>query len=365
MASSLNHEGFLEYASKRMIRYAHSEKFMRWVCRYLILHLRPTQVSVALYDATLQSFCIQVSEGHPKVPSRLISLNTNSPLIQWFLNRGEASHIRRSRRVVTSSCMAQKEGPREHEIYEELVRHHVEACVRIETRERLAGYLLIGPRETQQPYSKEDLTFFQILANDIGIEIEKEEYLHHARHDPITGLYNRATLQETLGAIFEKERHNDFAAAMIDIDHFKSVNDRYGHLAGDQVIRCVADFIRSGIRKTDTAFRYGGEEFLVLFKKNARNPDRIISDDEFQNDIILAADRLRQKVNARPVTCLQYEIPLTISIGLTFLTPQTRSTASLIAEADRALYQAKNGGRNRVVVFAESESRQLISRRSL
>jgi len=354
----MNHEGFLEYASKRMIRYEHSDKFMRWVCRYLLLHLQPSQVSVALYDTTDRSFCIQVSEGRYRIPSRLISLTATSPLIQWFFesNTGEP-RVRRSHRVMTQKQAGEQGIDQGNEILEELLRHHVEVCIRIETREKLAGYLLLGCREDGVPYTDEDLTFLQILANNIGIEIEKEEYLHHSRNDYLTGLYNRTTLQETLDLLCRRYRQGqlEFAAAMIDIDNFKAINDRYGHLVGDQVIRCIADFIRAGTRKTDSSYRYGGEEFLILFKKTSRNPYRRIRDDEFCGDITMVVERLRQKVSTYPITCLEYVIPLSISIGLTFLTPGSSNPDSLIAEADHALYEAKNTGKNKVVVFQKKE----------
>lgn len=356
--NTLKHEGFLEYASKRMIRYAHSEKFMRWVCRYLLMHLQPVQVSVAIYDPSYQSFCISVSEGRYRIPSRLISLTASSPLIQWFFEPKTGSpRVRRSHRLITQRHVSEKSGDMAHQILEELLRHHVDVCIRIETRDKLAGYLLIGEREDGVAYSEEDMTFFQILANDIGIEIEKEEYLHHSRNDYLTGLYNRTTLQETLDTLCTRFRQGqlEFGAAMIDIDNFKKINDAYGHLVGDQVIRCVADFIRAGTRKTDTAFRYGGEEFLILFRKTSRNPHRRILDEEFKNDITLVVDRLRQKVSAYPVACLNHQIPLSVSIGLTFLHPGSSNPDSLIAEADHALYTAKNTGKNKVVLFEKTE----------
>ncbi len=358
MSLGINHEGFLAYASQRMIRYSRSEKFMRWVCRYLLLHLKPVQVSIALYDIGTKTLSIEVSQGKHKIPRKLISLQDDNPLVQWFIQQhGGLPRTKRSHRCITAGKLRQESSPASEAMLRELLLHHAEVCIRIETRERLAGYLLIGSRIDHTPYTEEDLVFLRILANNIGTEIEKEEYYTHSFSDPLTGLLNRTTMLDSLQNLMDKASRGepgiDFAVAMIDIDDFKFINDHFGHLTGDQAIKAAAGLIRSGIRESDLAFRYGGEEFLLLLKKTTRDPNKLISKSEFEFDISVVLERLRDKCVSRPLSCAGKLVPFSISTGVTFMRSSDQKPEALILQADQALYQAKKSGKNRVVVYRE------------
>lgn len=358
MSLGINHEAFLACASQRMIRYSRSEKFMRWVCRYLLMHLKPAQVSIALYDNEAKTFSIEVSQGKYKIPRRLISLQDDNPLVQWFLQQhGGIPKPRRSHRCLTAGKLRQESSPASEAMLRELLLHHAEVCLRIETRNRLAGYLLIGARETPEPYTEEDLVFLRILANNIGTEIEKEEYYSQSFSDPLTGLLNRTTMLDSLQNLMDKaakgDSETDFAVAMIDIDNFKFINDHFGHLTGDQAIKAAAGLIRNGIRESDLAFRYGGEEFLLILKKTSRDPHKLVSKSEFEFDISIVLERLRDKCVARPLSCAGKLVPFSISTGVTFMRALDQKPEALILQADQALYQAKKGGKNRVVVYRE------------
>ncbi len=358
MSLELNHEGFLAYASQRMIRYSRSEKFMQWVCHYLHLHLKPTQVSIALYNKQTKTFSIEVSEGRHKIPSKLISLPDTNPLIHWFVEeRGETLRGRRAHRWITAEQLREAGSAESEAILRELLLHHVEVCFKIETHERLAGYLMIGPKESGASYTEEDIVFLQTLANNLSIEIEKEEYWSNSFSDPLTGLLNRSTMLDRLQDMLIKAQTDssahDFAIAMIDIDDFKMINDHFGHLTGDQVIRAAASMIRAGIRETDHAFRYGGEEFLLILKKTSRDPQRIPTRAEFEADIQAVLERLREKFVARPLMCLGKMVPVSFSAGVTFLRDSAQSPEALILQADQALYRAKHEGKNRVIVYED------------
>jgi diguanylate cyclase (GGDEF)-like protein len=158
--------------------------------------------------------------------------------------------------------------------------------------------------------------------------------------DPLTGLYNRRGLIE-LGR-HEVERFQRFgqplSAIMLDIDHFKNVNDTYGHTVGDQVLCGLAERVRALIRQIDVVGRYGGEEFAVLLPET----------DLFQASTI--ADRLRIAVEESPFFTEQGAISITISLGVSRAGRSLTSLVTLIEQADLALYQAKQKGRNRVEV---------------
>jgi diguanylate cyclase (GGDEF)-like protein len=123
---------------------------------------------------------------------------------------------------------------------------------------------------------------------------------------------------------------------MIDADHFKRVNDTYGHPVGDQVLAELAKRIRSGIRDCDDVGRYGGEEFLVLLNNcDARHAH-------------IAGERIRQSVAATPIESTAGPLDVTVSVGLTTYGPEPKAGDELVAACDRALYTAKDKGRNRV-----------------
>ncbi|MEQ9919451.1 sensor domain-containing diguanylate cyclase [Pectobacterium brasiliense] len=160
-----------------------------------------------------------------------------------------------------------------------------------------------------------------------------------AHTDPLTGLLNRRGIYESIELILSKS--NQVAAIVIDIDHFKRVNDTYGHNIGDDVIRLLAKNIKQGSRESDLICRTGGEEFLALL------PD---------TDMTQAADiaeRLRKKVEKMPLPIPEN---ITISLGVTCFIPGMEQIDSVLKIADDALYQAKHEGRNRVVIKVASDN---------
>jgi diguanylate cyclase (GGDEF)-like protein len=165
----------------------------------------------------------------------------------------------------------------------------------------------------------------------------EQELLHLALVDPLTGLFNRRSFLEFCGKAEARARRggNPFVVLMIDIDHFKRVNDRFGHPAGDRVIKALADVCARALRPSDVVARYGGEEFVI----NLPDTD--------QAQAMQVAERLREAVESATVPTGRGPISFTISIGLATCSSQT-PLAAAIDRADRALYSAKRGGRNRV-----------------
>ncbi len=158
-----------------------------------------------------------------------------------------------------------------------------------------------------------------------------------AATDPLTRLVSRRVLFERGRPLLAAVRASDqpLAAMMVDIDHFKRVNDQHGHAVGDAVLRHCARQLREGSRSDSLVARYGGEEFALLVPL-AR-----------PGDAFVAAERLRHRIAGRPCRADGIEVPVTVSIGVAILrTGQTLE--QLLAEADRLLYEAKRAGRNRV-----------------
>jgi diguanylate cyclase (GGDEF)-like protein len=173
----------------------------------------------------------------------------------------------------------------------------------------------------------------------------QRDLFERAVRDPLTGLYNRAFFTEQLGPLAERgaARGLGLAVLMLDIDHFKRINDTYGHDVGDVVLCEVARVLRESARNEDLVARYGGEEFVLALPVAA--PDQATE----------RAERVRTNLAARRIDTPGSPLRVTASVGLAFARPaRSRSHASLITAADHCLYQAKNAGRNRVVFRADA-----------
>lgn len=158
-----------------------------------------------------------------------------------------------------------------------------------------------------------------------------------SRTDRLTGLNNRGYWEECLQQEFRRSRRSGALSSLIifDIDHFKKVNDTYGHPAGDEVIRQVAASLKKLARDTDYAGRYGGEEFVLLL------PDTIPS------DALEMAERLRTHIQQMTITHEALSLQITVSLGVCGFTPDLENPKDWLERADQALYQSKHGGRNR------------------
>jgi diguanylate cyclase (GGDEF)-like protein len=193
-------------------------------------------------------------------------------------------------------------------------------------------YASIRTREFQEELKKKNTQLEDLL--------QKVEIM--AITDPGTGLFNRRHFQMVLQKEFTrmKRYHEAMALMMIDIDHFKSINDTYGHQAGDQVLAEVAKIIASQFREVDTVARYGGEEFVVLLPESAKAA------------AAAAAERILQEVESHPFKNLKgSKRKVTVSIGIAGLPdPLITNPDELVRCSDTALYRAKQAGRNRVEV---------------
>jgi diguanylate cyclase (GGDEF)-like protein len=174
--------------------------------------------------------------------------------------------------------------------------------------------------------------------------------LKSAKIDDLTGAHNRAALDETLEREVElAHRHKSALSVLIfDLDHFKQVNDNYGHMIGDDVLRECVKCSNQALRGTDMLFRFGGEEFVVLLPGvNAAGA-------------ALAAERLRGTIEKHVFTSEQGTVPVTASFGIASLTLQ-ETTKTLVERADKALYSAKNAGRNRVASSEDVQTAAVLT----
>jgi diguanylate cyclase (GGDEF)-like protein len=160
-----------------------------------------------------------------------------------------------------------------------------------------------------------------------------------AQHDSLTGLLNRRAFEQHQATYWErwKRQQRLFAIVCIDIDHFKNINDQFGHASGDRVLAEVAKAMQSQIRPMDTLARTGGEEFALLLDLQ-----------EHREDLMQVAERLRHRVESLQPISDHPSLRVTVSLGVATLTPKDERPENVMTRADRALYLAKANGRNRV-----------------
>jgi len=181
-----------------------------------------------------------------------------------------------------------------------------------------------------------------LLAAIVDITAQKQtrdELLQQATHDPLTGIFNRRHVEEVLRQELDRaERHaRPLAVAMMDADHFKNINDTYGHQTGDEVLREISERCRKTLRANDILARYGGEEFVIVFPETKLDEAGAV------------AERLRVAVAENPIRIGDKALAVTVSIGLAAYAPG-QDIDKLFQRADSALYTAKQDGRNLVRV---------------
>ncbi|MDE2028927.1 MAG: diguanylate cyclase [Alphaproteobacteria bacterium] len=190
-----------------------------------------------------------------------------------------------------------------------------------------------------------------VALNDISHRKEMEaELFRQASTDALTGVSNRRYFQNQAEQELRRARRfaRDMSVMMIDIDHFKPINDTYGHAAGDAVIQGVVKRSLEALRQSDSLGRVGGEEFAVLLPETAASAAFDV------------AERLRKHIEGRPIIAENHAVPCTVSIGIAQLSAQDGSIEDLLHRSDIALYEAKNSGRNRVMMAPPLERKDVV-----
>ena len=225
-------------------------------------------------------------------------------------------------------------------------------------RNRVMGSLQLFGERTDS-FSREDAQLLWILSliaeSMLARDYSNETLLRFAFTDFLTGLKTRGFFEQQLDLEMARaeRRATPLAVLMIDIDHFKRLNDTYGHHVGDIVLRDVAAILTRELREIDTAARYGGEEFILLL------PETNLQGASWWPSACARPSNRQTFFTARPAQKTEH---ITISIGVALFPEEARFKADLLEAADAALYQAKAQGRNRVVLYADIKSHKKLRR---
>ena len=325
MARTINSQG---------LNFSRIESYVRNLLRG---RLFTTQVHL-LREGTAHEKVISCQSDDPRIES--VVIGTQSRLAEWlaklqapFPVASQAGHLSR------------------FEIMDKLTAARVEVVVplvHLSRRRRLEvkGVLLLGPKLNGQAYGESDFEFLGFLAEMLAIALNNAYLYYQSTRDALTKIYSRGHFDVVLNAEFSRTRRElehgpdstepTVSLIMADLDHFKSINDTFGHQAGDNILQSVADALSTHLRDYDTLARYGGEEFVVLLPNTGKTKAAEV------------ADRLRAEVEKLPVPFRKE--PVTISLGVATFPGDAGNLRELIRQADNALYGSKRAGRNRVTL---------------
>ncbi|HLB95073.1 MAG TPA: diguanylate cyclase [Nitrospiria bacterium] len=224
----------------------------------------------------------------------------------------------------------------------------------LKLNDRTIGVLNIADKITGEVFKEDDLHLLVSIGAYASVAIERSKFYHKTEElkkisitDSLTGLLNRRYFQERMAEEIERSRrhHLPLSLIMMDIDNFKSVNDTYGHLVGDEALKITARAIRNCVRTIDVAARYGGEEFTVILPQTAKS------------DATVIAERICSEVSRLdfPFEQAARKLSFSVSLGLATFPDDAEALDDLIRNTDIALYQAKAQGKNRVVIYNKRE----------
>jgi diguanylate cyclase (GGDEF)-like protein len=283
--------------------------------------------SIMLLDASRERLLGKAAYGLNRRDIEAISFRVGEGVAGWVAEHGEPVRID----DVTGD-------PRFKSLPDSQNKIRSLVCVPLDSREGRVGVVtLTSPRRAA--FDPDVLELLGFIAKTMALDVENIRLRRLSVTDPLTGAFNREFLQQRLPQAIEASglRKEPLSIAMIDVDHFKAVNDSYGHATGDRVLTEVAGRLRGAIRGDDQLVRYGGEEFMVLLPRA---------------DAAKAAEvgeRMRSKLADDPIALGETTIAVRISVGVAEH-GAGEPPSHLIERADLALYAAKGKGRNRVEV---------------
>jgi len=284
-----------------------------------------------LYDQDKRKLNL-MCHNHPEIESSFSIPLSSSPIMEAAVLRGQ--YIR-EQDFSTSSYYRGADNP--------LFKKGYFVSIPLMIEKEIVGLLNIND-VGQDSFDVGDLDFILNLSEFIAMSISNAVLYEQANKlavtDGLTGISNRQSVEKSLQIEFERsKRYNSpLSLILLDVDHFKDVNDTYGHQKGDEILIAFAALLKKACRANDIAARYGGEEFLMILpQSNAQGAFKI-------------AERVREEMMKISFTGNESNFAVTVSCGVAEFNKDYESINKLITVADRALYEAKNGGRNKTIL---------------
>ncbi len=317
-----------------------------YVAQVVVLHLEQRAEADSLRTReAMQKFILEKNKAHTekleleREANQIFTLYEMTKDISRHFNEQEAFNIFRKKlkeNITIEDCQLVDDLGLDQKDQSDVNEHSIFI---LKSKEKRLGYLVY------KGVPAKDMEKFVILAHQFALALRRIKLYHEietmAITDGLTGVYTRRYFTERFDEEVKRSqlRKSKLSFLILDVDHFKMINDQHGHLTGDQVLKSLGDIIKENVREIDIAGRYGGEEFCVVLP------------DTDQEGARLVAERIRVATEQRIIKAYDATIHITISIGLSCFPADGKSPDELIDKADWSLYRAKSQGRNCVVAF--------------
>lgn len=315
------------------------QKILQTIMEKISDFLRPDTWSLLMLDEKTQELYFEIAIGAGANSLKDVRLKVGEGIAGWVAEHGEPVLVED---VKSDSRFSTK--------FDELTQINTQSvvCVPIKSREKVLGVIELVNYLGKGCFHKEDIPILKNLADYAAIALENARYVQRIQEltitDDCTALYNARHLHFVLDAeIYRSTRYNyQFSVIFIDLDHFKAVNDTYGHLVGSKLLWMIGEIIKGHLRLIDYAFRYGGDEFVVLLPQTPKE------------NALMVVRRIKDLLNQKIFfTEENLNIKVTASFGLASFPGDARTRKDILRMADEAMYVVKNSTRNSIALAGE------------
>ena len=315
------------------------QKILQTIMEKISDFLQPDTWSLLMLDEATQELYFEIAIGAGANKLKDVRLKVGEGIAGWVAAKGEpvlVEDVRKDSRFTTK--------------VDELTQIETRSvvCVPIKGREKILGVIELINCLGRESFRNEDIPILKNLADYAAIALENARYVQRIHEltitDDCTALYNARHLHFVLDAeIYRSNRYNyEFSVIFIDLDHFKQVNDTHGHLVGSKLLWMIGDLIKGHLRLIDYAFRYGGDEFVVLLPQTSKE------------NALMVVRRLRDLLNSTTFFTEEgLNIKVTASFGLASFPSDARTRKELLRMADEAMYVVKNTTRDNIALAGE------------
>ena len=315
------------------------QKVLQTIMEKISEVLQPDTWSLLLLDEKTQELCFEIAVGAGSEQLKDVRLKLGEGIAGWVAQHEEpvlVENVKKDSRFV----------PRVDELTQLNTQSVV--CVPIKGRAKVLGVIELVNCEGKESFRKEDIPILKNLADYAAIAIENARYVQRIHEltitDDCTSLYNARHLNFVLDAeIYRSTRYGyEFCVIFMDLDYFKQVNDTYGHLIGSKLLWMIGEVIKADLRMIDYAFRYGGDEFVILLPQTAK-----------QNALTVVR-RIKDLLNSRTFFTEEgLNIKVTASFGVASFPSDARTRKDILRMADEAMYLVKHTTRNSIALAGE------------
>ena len=315
------------------------QKILQTVMEKISDFLQPDTWSLLMLDDQTKELYFEIAIGAGAHKLKDVRLKLGEGIAGWVAEHGESVLIEDVKR-----------DPRFTRKFDELTQLDTRSvvCVPIKGRERILGVIELVNCLGRESFRKEDIPILKSLADYAAIALENARYVQRIHEltitDDCTALYNARHLNFVLDAeIYRSTRYNyEFSVIFLDLDHFKQINDTHGHLVGSKLLWMIGDIIKGHLRLIDYAFRYGGDEFVVLLPQTSKK------------NSLMVVRRLKDLLNSKVFFAEEgLNIKITASFGVASFPGDGRTRKELLRMADEAMYLVKNTTRNNIALAGE------------